>query len=45
MNQSRLNDLTLVSTEYKLLRKLDMSAIVKEFSVKSHVTLHVKSTF
>jgi len=34
MNQNRLNDLTLMSIEYELLRMLDISAITKEFSVK-----------
>jgi len=34
MSQNRLNNLTLMSIEYKLLRKLDISAIINDFSVK-----------
>jgi len=39
VNQTRLNDLTLTSMEYELLRKLDISAIIKDFSVKNHVNI------
>jgi len=34
VSQNRLNNLTLMSIEYELLRKLDISAIINDFSVK-----------
>ena len=34
MSQNRLNNLALMSIEYELLRKLDISAIINDFSVK-----------
>ena len=34
MSQNRLNNLTLMSIEYELLRKLHISAIINNFSVK-----------
>jgi len=34
MKQNRLNNLTLMSMEYELLHKLDISAIIKDFFSK-----------
>ena len=39
MSQNRLNDLTLMSIVCELLRKLDISAIINDFSVKNHVNI------
>ena len=34
MSQNRLNNLTLMSIEYELLRKLDITAVINDLSVK-----------
>jgi len=34
MKQNHLNNLTLMSMEYELLSKLDISTIIKDFAVK-----------
>ena len=39
MSQNRLNNLTLMSIEYELLRKLDISAIIDDLLVKNHVNI------
>jgi len=39
MSQNRLNNLILMSIEYELLSKLDISAIINDFSVKKHVNI------
>ena len=45
MNQNRLNNLTLMSMEYELLRKLDIStlnATIKRVFSKKHVNIRGK---